>query len=150
MRAGEELLRRELRNIGHSTLKVYLLLLEEGSALGIREVQRKIGFKSPSTAKYHLDKLVELGLAEKTREGLYLAKDSSKPPILYAYISIYGMLIPRLIPYAVFFTTVTLLYIVFGGREFFASALGFIASFILWFESLRLIRFLRRLKEVKL
>ncbi len=140
---------RELKDIGSSTLKVYLLLLEEGNALGVREVQRKIGFKSPSTAKYHLDKLVELGLVEKTHDGLYLAKDSSKPPILYAYVLIYGTLIPRLVPYAVFFTTITLLYIVFGGKDFFALATGFIASFILWIESIRLIRFLKKLKEVK-
>ena len=140
---------RELKDIGLSTLKVYLLLLEEGSALGVREVQRKIGFRSPSTAKYHLDKLVELGLVEKTRDGLYLAKDSSKPPMLYAYISIYGTLVPRFVPYAVFFTVTTLLYIVFGGRDFFALAIGFIASLMLWIESLRLIRFLKKLKGVK-
>ncbi len=138
---------RRLKDIGSTTLKVYLLLLEEGSALGVREVQRKIGFKSPSTAKYHLDKLVNLGLVEKTRDGLYLAKDSSKPPILHAYILIYGTLIPRFVPYAVFFTAVTLLYIFLGGKDFFAIITGSIASLILWFESLRLIMFLKKLKK---
>ncbi len=142
-------LKKELKDIGISTLKVYLLLIEEGNALGVREVQRKIGFKSPSTAKYHLDRLVELGLVEKTRDGLYLVRRSSKPPILYAYTSVYGTLIPRLVPYAVFFTTVTLLYIVFGGGNVFAIITGSLASIILWIESIRLIRFLKKLKGIK-
>lgn len=63
--------------IGGTSLKVYIYLLARNDEVGIRELQKALGFKSPSTAKHHLDRLVELGLAEKTTDG-YKAVSSSK------------------------------------------------------------------------
>jgi DNA-binding transcriptional ArsR family regulator len=34
-------------------------------------VQKALGFSSPSTAVFHLEKLVDLGLVEKRRDGQY-------------------------------------------------------------------------------
>jgi len=56
------------------TLRVYYYMLLAGRAVGIREVQRKLGFSSPSVAAYHLDKLVELGLAKKEVKGTFWRK----------------------------------------------------------------------------
>lgn len=77
--------------------RVYLELLVSDEPLGVREVQRRLGFKSPSTAKHHLDRLVRLGLAEKTPEGKYIAKQLGKG-FLSAYIVVSGRLVPRLLP----------------------------------------------------
>jgi DNA-binding transcriptional ArsR family regulator len=55
--------------IGGTSLRVYLLLLQSEKPLGIREVQRILGFKSPTTARHHLERLVELGLATRTPMG---------------------------------------------------------------------------------
>lgn len=77
--------------------RVYLELLVSDEPLGVREVQRRLGFKSPSTAKHHLDRLVRLGLAEKTPEGKYVAKQLGKG-FLSAYIVVSGRLVPRLLP----------------------------------------------------
>lgn len=129
-----------------------MLLLEENRPLGVREVQRKMGFKSPSTAKYHLDRLVEFGLVTKNREGLYmLVQTSSKPPILIAYTTLFGMLIPRLIPYAMFFTVTTILYVILflDAINIFAVFFGFLASALLWFEGFRFLKVLKRLKKLR-
>jgi len=131
---------------------VYMLLLEEGRALGVREVQRKMGFRSPSTAKYHLDRLVEFGLAVKTRDGLYkVSEHSSKPPILYAYTTLFGMLIPRLIPYAVFFTVSTILYVILSGRSLniIVVFFGLLAAMLFWVEGLRFAILLRKIRKMK-
>jgi hypothetical protein len=49
-----------------NTLRVYWLLLKSSkNPVGARDIQRKLRFSSPSLAVCHLDKLVELGLAEK-------------------------------------------------------------------------------------
>ncbi|MCC6009599.1 MAG: hypothetical protein LM588_01195 [Fervidicoccaceae archaeon] len=55
--------------IGGTSLRVYFYLLLKNDEVGVRELQKALGFKSPSTAKHHLDRLVELGLAEKTLNG---------------------------------------------------------------------------------
>jgi predicted transcriptional regulator len=52
-------------------------LLLKNDEVGVRELQKVLGFKSPSTAKHHLDRLVELGLAEKTLNGYKAIASSS-------------------------------------------------------------------------
>jgi len=141
-----------LEKLGETSLRVYVLLIEEGRALGVREVQRKMGFKSPSTAKYHLDRLVEFGLAEKTRDGLYKVSESSpKPPVLHAYMTLFGMLIPRLIPYAVFFTVATAIYIVLniGSLNIFVLFFSVSAALLFWIEGIRFLLLLRKIRRVK-
>ncbi|MEB3755371.1 MAG: hypothetical protein GSR79_00700, partial [Desulfurococcales archaeon] len=50
---------------GGTSLRVYLYLLQVNRPIGIRELQRSMGFKSPTTARHHLERLVDLGLVEK-------------------------------------------------------------------------------------
>jgi hypothetical protein len=52
------------------TLKVYMYMVKK-EPLGIREVQRELGFSSPSVANYHIDKLVGLALADQDKYGRY-------------------------------------------------------------------------------
>jgi len=67
--------------------------------MGVRELQRRVGLKSPSTVKYHLDRLIEAGLVEKLADGTYRAI-KSQSTVLALYTSIRGMLMPRIIPIA--------------------------------------------------
>lgn len=54
-----------------NTLKVYWFLLRaEKGVVGVSETQRALGFSSPALAVYHLDKLTELGLVEKSVESI--------------------------------------------------------------------------------
>lgn len=49
-----------------NTLRVYWNLLKSSEEfIGPRQVQRELGFSSPSLAVYHLNKLIDLGLVEK-------------------------------------------------------------------------------------
>jgi predicted transcriptional regulator len=52
------------------TMSVYALLLSQGE-MGVREVQRELGFSSPSLALHHLTKLTELDLVKKDAHGNY-------------------------------------------------------------------------------
>jgi predicted DNA-binding transcriptional regulator len=51
------------------TLKVYMYMVKKKEPVGIREVQRDLGFSSPSVANYHIDKLVGLALADQDKYG---------------------------------------------------------------------------------
>lgn len=121
------------------TLRVYYYMLLSGRAVGIREVQRKLGFSSPSVAAYHLDKLVELGLAKKGSEG-YALEENVHVGVLKYFVFIGGYMLPRYLFYAVFFTTILTTYILiypqtFSTHNIAAILFGTLASLIAWFET---------------
>lgn len=90
----------EERRLTLAMLRVYAIFLREGRPLGVRELQRLAGFKSPSTAKYHIDRLLEAGLLRRVGEG-YVAT-GEKPAFLALYTALRGVLIPRALPLAAF------------------------------------------------
>jgi DNA-binding transcriptional ArsR family regulator len=78
--------------LGGTALRVYLYLLTAGRPVGVRELQRALGFKSPSTARHHLERLVSLGLAERDTRGYKAIKPQG---ILAEYVVVSGKMIPR-------------------------------------------------------
>ena len=128
------------------TLLVYWHLLKSpGLKVGVRDVQRKLGFSSPSVAVYHLDKLMSLGLVEKTMTSEYVLVSEVKTGLLRLFTRLGRFLIPRYLFYSVWFTTMLISYIIFYGQNFsihniVALIFGFSASSILWFETMRLWR----------
>lgn len=92
------------------TLTVYLYLLKHGKAVGVREIQKELGFSSPSVAFHHLDKLVVLGVVEKDQYDRYVLARKVDTGILHSFVSIAGLTLPRLGFYAAFFTTVAVAY----------------------------------------
>lgn len=128
------------------TLLVYWHLLKSpGLKVGVREVQRKLGFSSPSVAVYHLEKLMSLGLVEKTITSDYVLVSEVKTGLLRFFTRLGRFLIPRYLFYSVWFTTMLISYIIFYGQSFCihniaALIFGFSASSILWFETVRLWR----------
>ena len=125
--------------------KVYFILLKHKRPMGVREVQRLAGIRSPSSAKYYLDKLVELGFAEKNSEG-YIAK-INKESLLSVYMSLLGSIIPRSIPYAVFSTVLIITYSILAKPPLDCIIILTIPTILLWLEGIRLIRLIRRLTD---
>ncbi len=119
--------------------RVYLELLVSDEPLGVREIQRRLGFKSPSTAKHHLDRLVRLGLAEKTPDGKYVAKQLGSG-FLSAYIIVSGRLVPRLLPVSLGGLAGLLTYIILYYPKIDPVILGLagVIDIITLYESLRL------------
>jgi len=121
-----------------NTLRVYWALLQKSSPTGPREIQKKLGFSSPNLAVYHLDKLVEMGLAEKTL-GEYRLTKTVDVGVLQQFTKIRGFIFPRQILYATMWTTLLSFYILeFRQVNFyslFALLLGVLGAAILWFET---------------
>lgn len=128
------------------TLLVYWYLLRAPShSVGAREVQRVLGFSSPSIAVHHLEKLQTLGLVTKKGTGEYVLEEEVKVGLLRFFTRMGRYLVPRYLFYSVFLSTMFIAYVVLfwvNGYplSFYAVAFGFLASAILWFETLRLWR----------
>ncbi len=136
--------------LGGQSLRVYLELLVSREPLGVRELQRRLGFKSPSSAKHHLDRLIRLGLVEKTIDGRYRAVES-KTSILSAYMLVAGSMIPKLIPIAAGVLAGVVAYIIvfFPRIDLIPVVLALAADIVLWIEGVRLLRYARRLLKTK-
>ncbi|RJS90394.1 hypothetical protein CW700_00780 [Candidatus Bathyarchaeota archaeon] len=128
------------------TLLVYLYLLrranEEG--VGVREVQRMLGFSSPSVASYHLQKLVNLGLVRKER-GQYLLAREVRVGILRHFVMIGRFMLPRYLFYAVLLTTMLITYLIqfpqtLSRYNVATLLLGTVPTIILWYETIRIWR----------
>jgi len=128
---------------GKTLLVYWYLLKHKGSAVGVREVQRRLGFSSPSVAAYHLDKLVSLGLVEKNRLGEYAISKELRVGVLRFFTRLGRVLLPRYLFYSVFFTTMLLTYLLlyehaWTVHEVVAVLFGLLACAVLWFETIRL------------
>ena len=124
------------------TMKVYLYLLKHGKASGTSELQKGLGFSSPSIAVHHIEKLIRLGVVEKNDRGEYVLVRKVDVGVLSAFVQVGGFMLPRLGFYAGFFTCLTALYIVEyrGSLNPFGLVLGLGASAVLWYECLRIWR----------
>ena len=124
------------------TLKVYLYVLKMGKPFGVREVQRELGFSSPSVAFHHIEKLVRLGIIEQNAMGDYVLTKKVDPGVLQAFVNVGRFNLPRLGFYAVFFTTVAAAYVLedykFLDLYALVGTVGAAAAF--WFEAARIWR----------
>jgi hypothetical protein len=94
------------------TLRVYILLLTRDQ-LGVRDVQRALGFSSPSVALHHLKKLTELDLEKQLPEREYYAAEHMPIGILSVFVRIGRVLLPRLIFLMSFGIIMLILYLFF-------------------------------------
>ncbi len=128
---------------GKTLLVYWYLLRSPGSGVGVREVQRSLGFSSPSVAAHHLDKLLNLGLVDKSGTGEYFLVQEVKVGILRFFTKLGRFLVPRYLFYSVLLTTMLSLYLVFYGltggiHGIAALSFGLVACFTLWYETVRL------------
>lgn len=123
--------------------KVYWLLLKSGRPMGVREVQKALGFSSPSVAHHHLEQLRELGLVQKQDVGgSYSLVDEVKIGVLRHFVKLGRLLFPRYFFYAVFSTTFYVAYLItlvhsFTRENLFIIFFGAIVSAIFWYEAVR-------------
>lgn len=124
-----------------NTLRVYWFLLKSANgSVGARETQRALGFSSPALAVYHLDKLNELGLVEKTN-GEYKLVKTVNVGILKQFVRFGSIMLPRYLLYATMFTTLLVFYLTqFRRVDFysvFALILAVLSTVIMWFETVK-------------
>ena len=124
-----------------NTLRVYWFLLRASNGVvGARETQRALSFSSPALAVYHLDKLVELGLVEKT-DGEYRLVKTVNVGVLKQFVRFGALMLPRHFLYATMFTTLLIFYLTQFKRvdfySMFALTLGLLATGIMWYETLK-------------
>ena len=127
-----------------NTLRAYWALMNaKDGVLGVRELQRRLGFSSPALASYHLNKLVDMKLVAKERGDYRLVREV-KVGVLKQFIKLGTFLLPRYVLYATMFTTL-LIYLLVNLREFtfysvFALVLGLLGTVIFWYETVRVWR----------
>jgi hypothetical protein len=138
----DEVIEAELKG---KTLLVYMYMLRiDQPVVGVREVQRALGFSSPSVSSYHLNKLQDLGLVESER-GDYTLVREVKIGVLKQFVTLGGIMLPRYLFYAVLITTMLITYLIqfpiYPTRQNITTILlGLIPSLILWFETIRIWR----------
>jgi len=128
-----------------STLRMYWsLLCRKQGAVGLREIQRELGFSSPSSAVYQLDKLMSLGLVRKDDMGDYIVRRIIKVGFLRDFVFIRGYPLPK----SALFGALTLLIdltcfviLVHIQVQIIVSLLamspGLISSLIFWYDGFR-------------
>ncbi len=127
-----------------NTLRAYWALLSSGNGvIGVRELQRKLGFSSPALASYHLNKLEDLGLVVKERGDYRLVREV-KVEILKQFIRLGTFMLPRHVLYATMFTTLLVFFVSqlkeLNFYSIFALVFGVLGTVILWYESIRVWR----------
>jgi len=130
---------------GKTLLVYWLMLRSQDSPVGVREIQRTLGFSSPSVAAHHLDKLLSLGLVEKNLRGEYFLVREVKVGVLRFFTRLGRFMVPRYLFYSVWFSTMLVVYLVLYGHSgsihnIVAVIFGASACVILWFETVRLWR----------
>ncbi len=101
----DQAVRKETSEIKGNTLRVYLYLLQAGTS-ELRDVQRSLGFSTPSLASYHLGKLVKAGYASQNERGQYVVVRDSTREILEGYVRVGTVVFPQLFFFSVLFTAV--------------------------------------------
>lgn len=138
-------------NLKGKTLQIYWYMLRDpNTSVGVREVQRALGLSSPSVASHHLEKLLSLGLAEKTIRGEYLLNQEVKVGLLKFFSRMGRFLVPRHLFYAIWLSTMFFIYLIAYNMILYpatgsvhniaAIIFGVVANLVLWLETVRLWR----------
>lgn len=121
------------------TLQVYMYMIKRKEAVGVREVQRDLGFSSPSVANYHIEKLTQLALVSQDEYGRYYVVQKVQVGVLQAFVNVGGYSVPRLLFFAAFFTTMLVAYLVLNHARLDVFAVGFAVAgaAAFWVETVR-------------
>ncbi len=95
------------------TLRVYWFILKNPKTTSLREIQNGANLSSPSLATYHLDKLIELDLVKKDTHGFFHLKQDVKVGVLRLFMGSGRLLVPRFLCYAVFYSAMLPMFLLF-------------------------------------
>ena len=124
-------------------MSVYALLLSQGG-MGVREVQRTLGFSSPSLALHHLTKLADLDLVTKDPHGIYEVTKTVRVGSLSLFLRIGTRLLPRYLFLVSFIAVMLTVYLLafaswpLTGPDIMFLALSSICIAVLAYESRRI------------
>jgi DNA-binding transcriptional ArsR family regulator len=135
-----------LEELSGTALRLYLTLLVDGHSLGIRELQRKLGLKSPSTVRHHLDKLKSLGLV--VYDGTGYRAVPPRQGVLSSYIIIRGRFIPKSLAALAFTVTATVAYALTPGNDMVALVVLATSSILQLYSVLEHLRLAKRLEYI--
>ena len=123
---------------------MYILLKRRNESVGVRELQRELKFSSPTLAKYHLERLADLGLVKQNDDSTYSLLKEVKVDVVEPFLAVGSLLIPRLLAYAVMisilFAYLAIIAIPSGNLaliEYLAIVTGGAGLIPLWYESIR-------------
>ncbi len=142
MSSEEAIIESELKG---KTLLVYMHMLKTpNDSVGVRQVQRDLGFSSPSVSSYHLNKLQELNLVANDYGDYKLITDI-KVGVLRQFVTFGGVMLPRYLFYAVLMTTMLVTYLfqlpsVITRDTITAIIMGLVPNIILWYETIKIWR----------
>jgi len=138
--------REIITDLTGATALVYWYLLKKGNnPAGVREVMRALKFSSPSSATYHLEKLMNLGLIDKNNMGAYFVVKRVEISLFKAFILVRGHPLPK----QLFYALATSLYIsvflflflhLLNLTMVIALLPGIIGCIIFWYETIMLWR----------
>jgi hypothetical protein len=137
-----------------NTFRVYwFLLCKRHVSIGLREIQRALGFLSPNSAVYQLEKLMKLGLIEKDDMGDYFVKRIAKIGFLRNFLFLGTHALPKDLIYCM---ATVLVNILCGGLQlsagfsplaYLALIPGTLASIIFLHEAIRTWNYKQRMTE---
>ena len=125
------------------TMSVYALLLTQGQ-MGVRDIQRALGFSSPSLALHHLTKLSELNLVKKDESGNYSISKIVRVGSLSLFIKLGTRLLPRFLFLGTLFVAMLIIYGMFflswppTGKDLMYIVLSVTAIIVLFYETRRI------------
>jgi hypothetical protein len=140
---GEENETKGVKELKGNTLRVYLHLLRNGPC-ELRDVQRALGFSTPSLASYHLNRLIRAGYAAQNTAGQYHSVKDVSEEILEGYTKIGTVLIPQLAFFAVLLTALIVFFSIMSLTDprfvtpLILTSLGMVA--VVWYETARVWR----------
>lgn len=120
----------------------YLLTHPHGMA-GIREIQKELGFSSPGTVTYQINKLLSTEIISKNDQSdKYFVKEEIKSGIFGFYVRIGYRMVPRLSLYLATFIVgfgIYFLLLLLRGDDFIAEPTSWVLLFFLIFGTSALI-----------
>ena len=148
LRRTRKTIRDPLLALSGSSLQVYLILLSSKRPLGIREVQRRAGFKSPNSARHHLDKLIEQGFAYRIDDGYVAIKPRGS--LISSFIIIRNIMFPKMFFYALASSLFLIAYVVLRMESIdpFPTVFLLIITTMLWLDSIELMDKINKLKRI--
>ena len=114
----------------------------------MRDVWRALKLSSPSLAQYHVNKLLDLEMVNRTRDGKYVAEKKEQVGVLRNFILLRGKLVPRLIFYGAIISGILVFYLIFWPfewdfRDLVTLVVAVFSAFAFFFEAYNQYRSLR-------
>jgi hypothetical protein len=127
-----------------NTVRVYLFVLRNGPC-ELRDVQRALKLSTPSLAFYHLSRLVQFGLVNRTEDGKYNVVTDISSDLLDGYVKFGRRLIPQLFFLSLILTAILgyYAYLVWRlplDRDDIVTIVYSSSIIVLWYETIRVWR----------